>query len=54
MPRLGVHADGWVDTTLELPPGTWLDVLSDLGHAGGPQRLPDLWRRGSIALLVSQ
>lgn len=35
VPRLGAGADGWRGTTLELPAGVWINVLSDTTHAGG-------------------
>ncbi|MGE5186253.1 MAG: malto-oligosyltrehalose synthase, partial [Acidobacteriota bacterium] len=37
-PRLGAHADGWRDTTLQLPPGAWRDVLADRAVPGGGAR----------------
>jgi (1->4)-alpha-D-glucan 1-alpha-D-glucosylmutase len=40
---------GWADTTLELPPGRWIDVVS--GHEVGP-RLDDVLARHPVALLV--
>ena len=52
VPRLTVRADGWRDTTLELPTGTWIDVLSDQQCSGGPQPLASLWRSFPIALLT--
>ncbi len=52
VPRLGVHADGFVDTTLALPPGSWTDVLSDQTFSGGSCPVAQLWRRLPIALLV--
>ncbi|HEU0037249.1 MAG TPA: malto-oligosyltrehalose synthase [Kofleriaceae bacterium] len=51
VPRLGVAADGWRDTTLELPHGTWRDVLSDRTHAGIAP-IAELWRAFPVALLV--
>jgi (1->4)-alpha-D-glucan 1-alpha-D-glucosylmutase len=53
VPRLGVHADGWVGTRLELPAGRWRDVLSDAEHAGGAAiPLAALWASFPIALLA--
>lgn len=51
VPRLGVNADGWRDTVLPLPSGTWRDALSDRDHAGDVA-LVELWRDFPIALLV--
>lgn len=56
VPRLGVAADGWRDTTVELPAGTWIDVLSDPSGnrplAGGVRSLGDIWRSFPIALFT--
>ena len=53
VPRLGVHADGWVGTKLELPPGRWRDVISDAEHAvDAPVPVATLWAKFPIALLV--
>jgi (1->4)-alpha-D-glucan 1-alpha-D-glucosylmutase len=55
VPRLGARADGWRDTTLALPPGSWRDLLSDRsipGGAGGETSVAELWRVLPIALLV--
>jgi (1->4)-alpha-D-glucan 1-alpha-D-glucosylmutase len=52
VPRLTVRSDGWRDTTLDLPTGTWLDVLSDQQHSGGTRALADLWRSFPIAFLT--
>ncbi|HEY5922816.1 MAG TPA: malto-oligosyltrehalose synthase [Kofleriaceae bacterium] len=52
VPRLGVHADGWRDTALDLPPGNWRDVLSDQTFSGGPCAVAQLWRTLPIALLT--
>jgi (1->4)-alpha-D-glucan 1-alpha-D-glucosylmutase len=52
VPRLTVRSDGWRDTTLDLPTGTWLDVLSDQQHSGGTRALADLWRSLPIAFLT--
>ena len=52
VPRLGVHADGFGDTTLEIPPGMWRDVLSDQTFSGGACALGQLWRALPIALLT--
>ena len=51
VPRLGVRADGWRDTTLTLPAGTWRDVLS-LAACSGVVQVAALWRAFPIALLV--
>jgi (1->4)-alpha-D-glucan 1-alpha-D-glucosylmutase len=52
VPRLGVSADAWRDTTLALPAGTWREVLSDREIAGGTQPVAHLWRALPIALLA--
>jgi len=51
-PRLTVRAEGWRDTSLELPEGTWIDVLSDQHYSGGKRSLAELWRSFPIALLT--
>jgi (1->4)-alpha-D-glucan 1-alpha-D-glucosylmutase len=52
VPRLTVRAEGWRDTTLDLPTGSWVDILSDQQHSGGTHALSDLWRTFPIALLT--
>jgi (1->4)-alpha-D-glucan 1-alpha-D-glucosylmutase len=52
VPRLGVHADNWRDTTLEIPAGQWVDVLSDQTFAGGVRALAELWRAFPVSLLT--
>jgi (1->4)-alpha-D-glucan 1-alpha-D-glucosylmutase len=52
VPRLTVRAEGWRDTTLELPDGTWLDTLTDQQYSGGNRALAELWRSFPIALLT--
>ncbi|HSK04272.1 MAG TPA: malto-oligosyltrehalose synthase [Kofleriaceae bacterium] len=51
LPRLGVHAEGWRDTRLSLPAGTWRNLLGDGPHEGAVP-LRDLWAAFPIALLV--
>jgi (1->4)-alpha-D-glucan 1-alpha-D-glucosylmutase len=51
VPRLGVQADNWRDTTLEIPAGQWVDVLSDQTIAGGVRALAELWRAFPVSLL---
>lgn len=46
------RSGGWHDTTVELPPGRWLDVLTDRSFDGGPRRVGDLLERLPVALLV--
>ncbi|HEX5062206.1 MAG TPA: hypothetical protein VFV99_22705, partial [Kofleriaceae bacterium] len=53
VPRLGVHADGYRDTTLEIPSGTWREVLSDQTFSGGTCAIAQLWRALPIALLTN-
>jgi (1->4)-alpha-D-glucan 1-alpha-D-glucosylmutase len=52
VPRLGVHADGYRDTTATIPAGSWRDVLSDQTFSGGVYALAQLWRWLPIALLT--
>jgi (1->4)-alpha-D-glucan 1-alpha-D-glucosylmutase len=52
VPRLGVHADGFVDTTLALPAGSWTDVLTDQRFTGGTCAVSRLWNALPIALLA--
>lgn len=52
VPRLAVRADGFRDTTLELPPGPWIDVLSDQPFSGGTCAVAQFWRALPIALLT--
>jgi maltooligosyltrehalose synthase len=51
-PRLTVRAEGWRDTTVELPDGTWIDVLSDQQYSGGKRTVAELWRGFPISLLT--
>ena len=52
VPRLGVRANGWQDTTLALPAGTWRDALTDREFASGAHPIAELWRTMPIALLL--
>ncbi|HEU4727269.1 MAG TPA: malto-oligosyltrehalose synthase [Kofleriaceae bacterium] len=52
VPRLGVRADGWRDTTLTLARGRWRDALSDREVDGGVVAVAELWRALPVALLV--
>ena len=52
VPRLGVRASGWPDTTLALPAGTWRDVLTGRELGGGVHPVSSLWRSFPIALLL--
>lgn len=51
VPRLGVQAGGWAETTLAMD-GEWIDVLSERRYAGGAQPLGEIWRELPVALLV--
>jgi len=51
VPRLGVGANGWRNTTLSLPPGTWRDVFSERTHAGLVP-IAELWGAFPVALLL--
>ena len=52
VPRLGVHADGWRDTNVDLPSGSWVCALSDQTFSGGACAVAQLWRVLPIALLT--
>jgi (1->4)-alpha-D-glucan 1-alpha-D-glucosylmutase len=52
VPRLGVQADRFRDTALDLPPGSWKDVLSDQTFSGGTCAVAQLWSALPIALLT--
>jgi (1->4)-alpha-D-glucan 1-alpha-D-glucosylmutase len=43
--------DGWRDTTVDLPPGRWHDVLGDARYEGGPVGLAELLGAHPAALL---
>jgi (1->4)-alpha-D-glucan 1-alpha-D-glucosylmutase len=51
VPRLGVRAQAWPDTTIALEPGRWRDVLTDAVVEGGAQPVAALWAALPIALL---
>jgi (1->4)-alpha-D-glucan 1-alpha-D-glucosylmutase len=52
-PRLVVGLnDDWADTALELPPGTYQDVLTGDVVEGGPLKVAALLRRFPVALLT--
>lgn len=51
VPRLGVRAETWPDTTLALAAGTWRDVLSEADYPGGEVAVATLWQSLPIALL---
>ena len=44
----------WVDTTLTLPEGSWIDRLSGVGHRGGTVRMDALLLKFPVALLVKE
>ena len=52
VPRLGVAADAWRDTTLALGGGRWREVLTGEVVDGRAQPVWGLWRTVPIALLV--
>ena len=45
-------AGDWQGTFLELPPGSWRDVLGETDHDGGTTPLEALLARLPVALLV--
>ena len=51
-PRWFYRADGWADTTLQLPEGRWVDCLTAHETDGGTVRLESLLRAFPVALLV--
>ena len=52
IPRLSGGAEGWRETTLAIPPGTWKNVLDGDTLQGGRIALDQLWRRFPTALLI--
>jgi (1->4)-alpha-D-glucan 1-alpha-D-glucosylmutase len=52
VPRLVIRAAGrWCGTTVQLPAGTWHNVLSDRRVPAGEVDLADLWHDFPVALL---
>ena len=52
VPRLsGSRTGGWADTTLELPPGRWVDVFTGAHGDGGPRDVADLLRTFPVGVL---
>jgi (1->4)-alpha-D-glucan 1-alpha-D-glucosylmutase len=54
VPRLTAGADGWKDTTVELPAGAWRDVLTDRAVAGGTVPVALVWSTLPIAVLAGE
>jgi (1->4)-alpha-D-glucan 1-alpha-D-glucosylmutase len=52
VPRLGVRAEDWRDTSIALGPGAWRDALSDREISGGTHPVAELWRDLPIALYL--
>jgi (1->4)-alpha-D-glucan 1-alpha-D-glucosylmutase len=53
VPRLVLGLrDGWADTTVDLPPGHWVDALGEDEVDGGPLRLAEVLGGFPVALLV--
>ena len=48
--RLG-QTGGWQDTTIELPPGKWVDAISGDSFVGGRLHMRDLLHASPVALL---
>jgi (1->4)-alpha-D-glucan 1-alpha-D-glucosylmutase len=53
VPRLTGAADGWRDTVLDLPSGTYRNVLDGRVVQSGPIQLASLWRAFPTALLAN-
>ena len=49
---VGLQQDGWGDTTVTLPDGTWTDLLTSTTHPGGRVEAATLFARYPIALLA--
>jgi (1->4)-alpha-D-glucan 1-alpha-D-glucosylmutase len=43
---------GWRDTTIDIPTGAWVDILSGREHSGGTTVVDELMRGAPVALLV--
>ena len=55
VPRHSLLLGGfWVDTTIALPEGIWINRLSGEGHRGGIVRLDALLAKFPVALLVKE
>lgn len=49
---VGLEAGGgWGDTTVQLPPGAWHDVISRTSHEGGTVEVAEIFRYLPVALL---
>ena len=51
VPRFPPLADSWASTTLDLPAGPWLDVLSGASHDGGTTAVAELLGAFPVAVL---
>jgi len=51
-PHRLLHGDGWGRATVDLPEGTWHDLLTGRRHEGGEIGCADLLERLPVALLV--
>ncbi len=47
-------ADGWADTAVAIPDGSWMDVLTGAWVRGGEVGMADLLRRFPVAVLASE
>ena len=53
VPRLVIGLrDDWADTTVALPEGRWVNVLTEDEVIGGLARVDDLCRRFPVAVLA--
>jgi len=48
-----VERDGWGEDSVELPSGTWQDVLTGRERTGGVLRLADLLDDFPVAVLLA-
>jgi (1->4)-alpha-D-glucan 1-alpha-D-glucosylmutase len=45
-------AGGWGDTSMELPPGSWIDLFTETSYTGGAVPVGELLARYPVALLA--
>ncbi len=55
IPRLCMNRQGnWEETSLSLPPGRWVNLLTAESHPGGPAFVKNLLKNFPVAFLVSE